>query len=283
MNNTPYHENSPRGTLVFPIDYHYIDNNHPRYEMPFHWHIENEFILVRQGALDISIDGRRITLGEGDGAFLIGGAVHGGTPQNCIYECMVLDLHRFFDAVPFGNSEMVFESILGSSLTYKAGSNGAELLSSIFGCMKEALRGYEWRVTGHLFELVGASIEAGVMTDDTEDKRLFGVKRVKKVLRRIRREYNSPLSLEDLANEAGVSAKYLCRIFADITGRTPINYLNYYRIERAAEALVSTYKSITEIALGCGYNDPSYFVKQFRRYKGECPRSWRAKHRQTKV
>ena len=273
MNNTPYHENNPRGTLVFPVDYHYINQAHARYAMPFHWHIENELILVRKGELDISIDGRRVTLSEGNGAFLVGGAVHGGIPRDCIYECLVLDLHRFLDAVPFGGVDMIFEGSLGTSATYEKGSVGANLLGEIFTEMKNASHGYEWRVTGKLFLLVGASIADGVISLQPESSRLGGVKRVKKVLRKIRREYMSAITLEELSNEAGVSSKYLCRLFADITGRTPIDYLNYYRVERAAEELVSSYKSITEIATECGYNDPSYFVKQFRRYKGESPRT----------
>ena len=279
MNNTPYHENSPRGTIVFPLDYHYINEDHARYEMPFHWHIENEFILIKEGTLDISIDGRRITLSAGEGAFLIGGAVHGAIPKDCIYECLVLDLHRFLDAAPFGSSDTIFEGALGASISYAAESTEAKILSRVFSEMKNADVGYEWRVTGLLYELVGASVLNAPLNPYKEDKRSQGVRRVKQVLRKIRREYMTPLTLGDLAEVAGVSEKYLCRLFSDITGRTPIDYLNYYRIERACEELLSSYKSITEIAIGCGYNDPSYFVKQFRRYKIDPPGIWRAKHK----
>ena len=43
------HENTTRGTSDFPLELYYVDMLHPRYEMPFHWHMECELLLVLQG------------------------------------------------------------------------------------------------------------------------------------------------------------------------------------------------------------------------------------------
>ena len=51
------HERAVRGTFDFPIELYYVDPSHPRYEMPFHWHMEHELILVLQGTLHLSVDG----------------------------------------------------------------------------------------------------------------------------------------------------------------------------------------------------------------------------------
>ena len=51
------HEHPPRGTSDFPIELYYVDPPHPRYEMPFHWHMEHELILVLQGVLRLSVEG----------------------------------------------------------------------------------------------------------------------------------------------------------------------------------------------------------------------------------
>ena len=53
------HEKAVRGTFDFPIQLYYVDAAHPRYEMPFHWHMEHELILVLQGVLHLSADGFR--------------------------------------------------------------------------------------------------------------------------------------------------------------------------------------------------------------------------------
>ena len=64
-------------------------------------------------------------------------------------------------------------------------------------------------------------------------------------------------------------------MFRQITGRTPIDYLNYYRVECAAELLCSTSDSVTEVALACGFGDVSYFGRLFRRQKGKTPGEYR--------
>ena len=53
-----------------------------------------------------------------------------------------------------------------------------------------------------------------------------------------------------------------------MTHRTPIDYLNYYRIEQACFKLATSNDSIAEIGLSCGFNDESYFIKTFKKYKG---------------
>ena len=59
-----------------------------------------------------------------------------------------------------------------------------------------------------------------------------------------------------------------------MTYRTPIDYLNYYRIERACYQLLTTNHSITEIAYSSGFNDLSYFIKTFKKYKGVTPKNY---------
>ena len=51
------HESSTRGTFDFPIELYYVDKMHPRYEMPFHWHMEFELMLVLSGEFSLLIDG----------------------------------------------------------------------------------------------------------------------------------------------------------------------------------------------------------------------------------
>lgn len=59
------HESSTRGTFDFPIELYYVDKMHPRYEMPFHWHMEFELMLVLSGEFSLLIDGRSYLLHKG--------------------------------------------------------------------------------------------------------------------------------------------------------------------------------------------------------------------------
>ena len=55
-------------------------------------------MLVLSGSFSLSVDGKTKTLHKGDTAIISAGAVHGGVPDNCIYECLVFDTSRFMES-----------------------------------------------------------------------------------------------------------------------------------------------------------------------------------------
>ena len=80
MRYLAFHERMTRGTFDFPIELYYIDATHPRYEMPFHWHMECELILILEGSFSLSVDGDVVYAEIGDCVFVPSGVIHGGTP-----------------------------------------------------------------------------------------------------------------------------------------------------------------------------------------------------------
>lgn len=71
------------------------------------------------------------------------------------------------------------------------------------------------------------------------------------------------------------SPKYIGCFFKSMTGKTPIEYLNEYRIEKACHKLRYTDMPVTDIAFSCGFSDLSYFIKTFKRLKGVSPGKYR--------
>ena len=61
-----------------------------------------------------------------------------------------------------------------------------------------------------------------------------------------------------------MNRNYFCRFFKEKVGKTPFSYLNEYRVNQAASQLLSTRLPITEIALNAGFENMSYFIRQFR-------------------
>ena len=57
--------------------------------------------------------------------------------------------------------------------------------------------------------------------------------------------------------------------------RSPIDYLNYYRIECAAHFLATTDMNVAEVAVHCGLSDSSACIKQFRKYKATTPKQYK--------
>ena len=74
-----------------------------------------------------------------------------------------------------------------------------------------------------------------------------------------------------MADSVQMSPKYFCRFFQEMTHRSPVDYLNYYRIERACYQLLTTNDTITEVAYNAGFND---LIKTFKKYKGTTPKQY---------
>ena len=98
MRTLQYHEAKQRGSMEFPLDYHYIDRNHVRYEMPYHWHEETEILFVLSGTFSLSLDGESMEFHPGEAAYFPAGSLHAGTPHDCVYECIVFDLRMLLSA-----------------------------------------------------------------------------------------------------------------------------------------------------------------------------------------
>ncbi len=278
MNETGLYEEKKRGTSSYPMDfYHWIDDRTPHYQMPFHWHFENELIYVREGSFLLNIDGSPSTLQAGDCAFIGEEAIHGGAPQGCCYDCVVFDLYALMNNTAiFASGAAVFSSDPRScTAIFKKDSIGAGLITAIFESDEKKQAGYEWNVLGFLWQLMGHMIASN--TDIPHPPRK--AKQFKKVLRLIRDHYAEPITLEMLAKEAGMVSHYFCRAFSAMTGKTPIAYLNYYRIEQAGERLLLSEERITDIAFACGFNDAGYFTKAFSRQKGLSPSQYRKQYK----
>lgn len=274
------HENMPRGSFDFPLELYHVDERHPRYEMPFHWHVECELLLVLQGTFRLSLDGEALTLHAGDTAFIPGGAVHGGVPERCVYECAVFDMERFL--APETRCGRIFERTLdggaGIQRYFAAGTPAAQLAQRLFAAVKKEQPGCVFTTTGLLWEWLGLVLEQKLYAPASAESEPRRAAQMKDVLRFIRSRYAQDITLAQLAAAAGMAPTYFCRVFRRLTGRSPIDYVNYYRIECASELLCATSESITDIALRCGFGDLNYFIRLFRRYKKCSARTYRRTH-----
>ena len=82
-------------------------------------------------------------------------------------------------------------------------------------------------------------------------------------------------SLASIAAACGLSGAHFARAFRNSTGLPPHAWLNQARVERAMTLLRQRGKSLSEIALECGFFDQSHFTRVFARRVGLAPGAWR--------
>lgn len=96
------------------------------------------------------------------------------------------------------------------------------------------------------------------------------------VLNHIESHLDQKLSVGELAEVAGLSRAHFSRIFAASEGLPPAEFVLQKRLRRAAKLLTKTADMpIKEVAALCGFEDPNYFSKVFRRLYGTSPSDFR--------
>ncbi len=93
-----------------------------------------------------------------------------------------------------------------------------------------------------------------------------------------KRIYNNPelpWNVEDMAKELHLSAGYLQTLYKSMFGSSCMEDVILQRLRRSQDQLVSTDKSVREIAEDCGYNNVEHFCRQFRKFLGVSPTRYR--------
>lgn len=90
----------------------------------------------------------------------------------------------------------------------------------------------------------------------------------------IERNYALPISVNEIAASAAISRSHLYRIFIQELGITPNEYLTQFRIANACDLLRSRDITVGEVAFSCGFSDPLYFSRVFKKAKGISPRAY---------
>lgn len=279
-------ESVQRGTDGFPLELYHVDCQDPRFQMAYHWHMEVEIIRILAGSFRLTRNQQEHLLQAGSMVFLSSGALHGGDPStDCVYECIVFDRNLLPKKDVPGYAEL--QQLLDGEAEIRPVLRDEspllwDRLAELFRCAADPSPGSRLMAQGLLMVCFGLLLQRA-------DFRLMPgagsrvnrkTEQMKRVLARIERDYTEPLTLNDLAAEAGMSPKYFCHFFQQLTRRTPIDYLNDYRIEQACCMLLADEGSVTDIAFRCGFNDLSYFIRIFRKYKGISPGKYEKQLRQ---
>lgn len=91
----------------------------------------------------------------------------------------------------------------------------------------------------------------------------------------IRQNFQRDLSLEEVAQSAGISPYYFSKLFKEETGMNFTEYLTGLRIETAKQLLSNQKLSIKQVCVDSGYANPNYFSRIFKKWTGITPTEFR--------
>ena len=281
MHYFSYNENKQHGTLNFPAAYYFVDSNNSPYIMPLHWHKEWELIYITSGLFDFIINGEHLSANKGDVLLMRGGTLHSATSEAGSFECLNFGLHELvLNVLSVREAFRLFYRNVYLPRTHFTARDGeiCSIVREIFSAFNEdhsenfcrmSTLGNITRLFAYILEKEYYSENSSIASDASEK-----INQLKPVLEYIEMHFSEEIKLTTLSEIIGMNENYFCRFFYSLTQQTPISYLSHYRIEQAANMLLATNMSVTEIAFRCGFNDAGYFIKSFKKIKGCTPKQF---------
>ena len=204
-----------------------------------------------------------VTVSTGDALFL---------PPNATYRIVTKKEFRHYTVNFTVRRETSALGTMDSSycLLKKEKSGGVEReLRELVGLWKAKKTGYRMRATGCLYRLL--SDFYGAYEDEESD----GVGRLFPAKAYLERNLADSTRLDHLAKLCSMSVSNFRREWKKLYGGSPLQYRDTVRLQNAKEYLISGYYSVSEVAVRCGFEDPSYFVRFFKKHEGVTPGEWK--------
>ncbi len=136
--------------------------------------------------------------------------------------------------------------------------------------------GFECAGIALLLELIVRISRQYEPQPDTKQPSLL---RMAKVISAMENQCQKKWTLADFCKIAATSPNNLLRLFKTATGVTPMDYLNHVRLRRAVSLLITGTRSISEIAVECGFGDSNYFARRFAEVHKKSPGNYRRQFR----
>lgn len=220
---------------------------------------ESVLVIVLSGILKFEENGREIDVCAGEYYIQRAGLRQTGIRKS--------ELPRYY-YIHFSAAEYAD----GEGLAIKGLANTDELLPLLTRLDKAYITGASAIVCEELFLRVLTKLYASAERSQEETL-------AEKTARYIEERINERFKISDVAAYFGYTDDYLIRSFRKYYGMTPYDYLISLRISSAKQLLLTTNRSITQIALECGWTDTASFHKAFVARNGAPPAAWRRKQR----
>ena len=249
---------------------------------PWHWHDELEIVYVQQGEVTAAVNDRQVLLKQGDGIFINRRVLHAFFMQGEGEVRMPNIL--FHPALLYGTQESIFWEkyvkplVLSNGFTHmvfrrqvpwqKAALEKAE---EAFRALTDEAFGYEIQTRSALSAILLLLLEKEGEAISRPAKSQAETDRIRQMLSFIEMHYTQPIRVQQIADSAFISRRECMRVFRNIIGLSPIQYVIGLRVQKAKQLLLETDRPILDICVSCGFQNQSYFTKIFRERTGLSP------------
>ncbi len=244
--------------------------NAPKGSYPLHRHDYFEFEIIQSGMLTHELNGVSETLGPGDAVALSPGDVHRFAPLS---QVRIYNVGIYYKDAP-GMVKQLLSSVKFPLRGQFLGEE-AETLIDLFEKNGQAILSggvYEYETVAAYTVLFLTRFFSGTQCQAAEG---VGYTHVARAMAFIADNLTTDVSLKDVADSVYLTPGYFSKLFMRISGKSFVRYLTEQRVAYAEHLLVSTDRSVTEVAFSAGFGSFSAFSRAFRACRGMKPGEFR--------
>ena len=261
----------------------------PQLEFPLHSHGFDELVIVLRGTAMHIVDGQPFQVKSGD-VFVVSGKhehqyreMNGLALANILFDSDVLQMHQWdIRALPGFHVLFALEPLLRGQHKFNSRLHlSAQQLNHVSKLLQDLHREIEVRGPGYRIMSRGIFMQMAVYLSrcysEKPEGKFIDLLRIGDAIAHIETHFDKKITLNDLARKAHLSPRHFQRIFQECIGRSPIDHLLHVRVQKAAELLRHSERTLTSIAFDCGFSDSNYLSRQFRRIMNQTPKQYRQK------
>ena len=244
------------------------------------WHEQIEILYFHRGEATVYCENRAYNVKSGEVIIVNPYEQHQLTYKSGqpLYDCLMIDASLYQSkSLPtqaerylhlLSDTHVCFNNYIADDKEF------VQCIDSICKEMKNKEIMYELAVKSHVYNMLiclfrrhvfkGSSFRQLVENAERHD-------RIKPALDVMKSKLAEHISLEELAGACHLSSSHFCRLFRQITGCSPIQYLLDIRLQEGATLLKRTDNTITQVAYNVGFDDVGYFSKKFKEKFGVSP------------
>ena len=251
-----------------------------------HWHEALQVLHCEQGEALIHCNGRLNRLGPGDTLIINSQELHYGVTESdqLIYVILKIDLPFLASSqqdlcqlnylTPLAQGTLLFQNKLPPDRLL------SRYIQTITEEYQQLQSGWELAIKAQLYLLLVHLLrhyQRKALPAAELQRHQHSLAQLRTALEYVDTHYQETIRLSQLAALANLSEQHFCRLFKTLTGKRPMDYINYLRTTKAVTLLTGDRLSITEVAAAVGFDDSNYFSRVFKKYQNRAPSELRKK------
>lgn len=283
MNNqSSLQETKHHGAVRFPFNIYPCTIPGDFRQVAVHWQDSMELIYIKRGSGFVQTGAQVCPAQSGDIFVLTPGTLHAirqAEDRTMEYENIIFDLELLGGSEDLCAEKYLLPLQSGRLALPEHITPDEAWYPQVAACLwetEEASRckqfGYELCIKGALLRFLALLVAQSKALPPAEK---VNTQRLRIILQWLSAHYSEPVCVADAAALCRCSPNHFMRWFRQMTGQTFIVFLREYRLNAAAEALHTTEDTVLSIAERCGFENLSYFNREFKAHFGMTPREYR--------